>query len=405
MKILPGEFIGDVSGFMASGISAGLKKSGKKDIGVIYSTEPAVCAATLTTNKSKAAPICLSIDHLQSEFIQGIVVNAGNANACTGKEGMDNAYKMANEAAKNLNINRENVLIASTGVIGVQLDMKIIIEGIKKACSEVSTNGGRDIASAIMTTDTFMKTITVATDIGGKEVKISGVAKGSGMIHPNMATMLSFIVTDANISKEHLGKLFKESVSDSYNMISIDGDTSTNDMAVILANKTAENPAIEDNPEFSKVFKDSLDYVNQELAKMIAKDGEGATKFIEVTVNNAFTKDDARKVARSVVSSNLVKTAMFGSDANWGRIMCAVGYADANCDLSKVDMSFKNDIGTEQVLSDGAPLNFSEEKAKKILDDSFINIDINLKNGDYNARAWGCDLTYDYVKINGEYRS
>lgn len=405
MNIMPGEFIGDVSGFMASGISTGLKKSGKKDIGVIYSMEPAVCAATLTTNKSKAAPIYLSIDHLQSEFIQGIVVNSGNANACTGKEGLDNAYKMAEEVAKDLNVNSENVLVASTGVIGVQLDMNIITQGIKKACEKVSTDGGCDLANAIMTTDTFVKTITVKTNIGGKEVKISGVAKGSGMIHPNMATMLSFIVTNANISKEHLSKLFKESVSDSYNMISIDGDTSTNDMAVILANKTAENPAIEDNSEFSKEFKDALDYVNQELAKMIVKDGEGATKFIEVTVNNAFTKDDARKIARSVVSSNLVKTAIFGSDANWGRIMCAAGYADANCDLSKVDILFKNNIGTEKVLADGAPLDFSEESAKKILDDSFINIDINLKNGDYNAKAWGCDLTYDYVKINGEYRS
>ena len=405
MKVLPAEFIGDVSGFMASGISAGLKKSGKKDMGLIYSTEPAVCAATLTTNKSKAAPICLSMDHLQSDFIQGIVVNAGNANACTGKEGMDNACKMADEVAKNLNINSENVLVASTGVIGVQLDMDIITNGIKKACMEVSADGGKDLASAIMTTDTVIKTITVEVTIGGKEVKVSGVAKGSGMIHPNMATMLSFIVSNVNISKEHLNKLFKESVADSYNMISIDGDTSTNDMAVILANKTAGNSIIDEDNEDSKKFKEALDYVNQELAKMMAKDGEGATKFIEVTVNNAFTKGDARKIARSVVSSSLVKTAMFGSDANWGRIICAVGYADAACELSKVDISFKNEVGDEKVLEDGVPLDFNEEKAKKILENSFINIDINLKNGDYNAKAWGCDLTYDYVKINGEYRS
>ena len=405
MKVLPGEFIGDVSGFMASGISAGLKKTGKKDMGLIYSMEPAVCAATLTTNKSKAAPIHLSIDHLQSDFIQGIVVNAGNANACTGKEGIDNAYKMAEQVAESLKINSKNILVASTGVIGVQLDMDIIIEGIKKACAEVSRDGGQDLARAIMTTDTVIKTITVETTIGDKKVKISGVAKGSGMIHPNMATMLSFIVTNANISKEHLNKLFKESVVDSYNMISVDGDTSTNDMAVILANKTAGNSVIEENDEYSKQFKHALDYVNQELAKMMAKDGEGATKFIEVTVNNAFSKDDARKIARSVVSSNLVKTAMFGSDANWGRIICAVGYADANCDLSKVDIIFKNNIGTEKVLEDGAPIDFNEESAKKILEDSFINIDIDLKNGAYNARAWGCDLTYDYVKINGEYRS
>lgn len=405
MKILHDEYISDVSGFLASGISAGLKKSGKLDMGVLYSEKPAVCAATLTKNKSKAAPICLAIENLKSEYIEAIVVNSGNANACTGREGMDNAYIMAAQTANKLNINKENVLVASTGIIGVQLDMDKIIPGIEKACSQLSRHGGADMSRAIMTTDTVPKTITVETRIGDKAVKISGIAKGSGMIHPNMATMLSFIVANVNVSKEHLRKLFKDSVKDSYNMISVDGDTSTNDMAVILANGTAGNIPLEENVEYSKIFKEALDFVNKELAKMIAKDGEGATKFIEVSVNNALTKEDARIIARSVVSSNLVKTAMFGSDANWGRVICAVGYADVNCDISKIDISFTNEVGSEEVVKDGIPLDFSEENAKKILEDSFIKIVIDLKNGDSNGTAWGCDLTYDYVRINGDYRS
>lgn len=405
MKVLLNEFITDVSGFVASGISAGLKKSGKKDLGVLYSTTPAVCAATMTTNKSKAAPIYLCMENMESDYIQAIVVNSGNANACTGQEGMDNAYIMAAETAASLNISKESVLVASTGVIGVQLDMDKIIPGIRKACHELSDSGGKNMAQAILTTDTSIKTITVETSIGGRKVKISGIAKGSGMIHPNMATMLSFIVTNANISKAHLNELFKESVKDSYNMISVDGDTSTNDMAVILANGTAGNPPVEERKEYTRAFREALDYVNKELAKMIAKDGEGATKFIEVSVNNAYTKEDGRIIARSVVSSNLVKAAIFGSDANWGRILCAVGYANAECDISKVDISFTNGIGTEQVVKNGIPLDFSEENAKKILCESNIRIVIDLKNGDYNATAWGCDLTYDYVRINGEYRS
>lgn len=405
MKVLANEFITDVSGFLASGISAGLKKSGKKDLGIIYSTKPAVCAAVFTTNKSKAAPIHLCMENQKSDFIQAIVVNSGNANACTGDKGLENAHIMAEETAKAININKENVLVASTGIIGVQLDMDTIIPGIREACSKLSKQGGENMAQAILTTDTCTKTITVEANIGGKKVKISAVAKGSGMIHPNMATMLSFIVTNANISKDHLNKLFKESVKDSYNMISVDGDTSTNDMAVILANGTAANPAIEEKEEYTQVFKEALDYVNKELAKMIAKDGEGATKFLEVSVINAYTKDDARVIAKSVVSSNLVKTAMFGSDANWGRILCAVGYAQVDSDISKVDISFSNEVGTEQVVADGMPLAFSEKNAKKILSNDFIKIIINLKNGDYKATAWGCDLTYEYVRINGEYRS
>lgn len=405
MKVIKNEYISDVKGFKASGISAGLKKSGKKDMGVLVSEKPSVCAAALTNNKTKAAPIHLAIDNLESDYIQAILVNSGNANACTGKKGLENAYIMAEETAKSLKINKKSVLIASTGIIGLQLDMDKVIPGIHKACGKVSTDGGKDMAQGMLTTDTCPKTITVETTIGENKIKISGIAKGSGMIHPNMATMLSFLVTDAQISKEHLNELFKESVEDSYNMISVDGDTSTNDMAVILANGMGGNEAIEESVEYTQKFKEALDYVNQELAKMIAKDGEGASKFIEVYAKNGLTKKDAREIARTVVSSNLVKTAMFGSDANWGRIICAIGYADADCEISKIDISFANEFGREQVLKGGEPLEFSEEKVKRILGGSNIKIEIDLKNGDYDGTAWGCDLTYEYIRINGEYRS
>jgi glutamate N-acetyltransferase/amino-acid N-acetyltransferase len=405
MKIIKDKTITDISGFKASGISSGLKKSGKKDMGIIYSEKPAVAAAFMTTNKAKAAPILLAIETIKSDFIQAIVINSGNANACTGEEGLVNANKMAEETGNCLAIPKENVIVASTGVIGVQLPMDILLPGIKTACEEISKAGGKDVAQSILTTDTFIKTIGVEVEIGGKTVAISGIAKGSGMIHPNMATMLSFIVTDANISKECLNKIFKESVDDSYNMISVDGDSSTNDMAIVLANGLAENPLIDDSEEYIKEFKEALDYVNQELAKMIAKDGEGATKFIEVSLYNAQSKDAARILARSVVSSNLVKAAIFGSDANWGRIMCALGYAEVDCNLDKLDIYYENAKGKEQVFKNGAGLLFSEEKAKEILDESYINIIVDLNDGNYNAKAWGCDLTYDYVKINGSYRS
>lgn len=405
MKIIKNKTISDVTGFKASGISSGLKRSGKKDMGIIYSQKPAVAAASMTTNKAKAAPILLSLENIKSDFIQAIVINSANANACTGEEGLINANKMAEETGSCLDIPKENVIVSSTGVIGVQLPMDIIMPGIKAACEEITNDGGKDLAQSILTTDTFTKSIGVEVEIGGKTVSISGIAKGSGMIHPNMATMLSFIVTDANISKDCLNKVFKGSVADSYNMISVDGDSSTNDMAIVLANGLADNPLIDESKEYIKEFKEALDYVNQELAKMIAKDGEGATKFIEVSLYNAQSKDAARILARSVVSSNLVKAAIFGSDANWGRIMCALGYAEVDCSLAKLDIYFENEKGKEQLVKDGAGLLFSEEKAKEILDESYINIIVDLKDGNYNAIAWGCDLTYDYVKINGSYRS
>lgn len=405
MKINLDKTITHVKGFKAKGISCGLKRSGKKDLCLISSEKPAVAAASLTTNKAKAAPILLTQDHLASGYIQAIIVNSGNANACTGQEGLKNAYRMAKGVAEELRIPEDAVVVASTGVIGVQLPMEKIIRGIQEVCKDPSVEGGMEAAQAILTTDTFTKSIHVELELGGRMVSIGGIAKGSGMIHPNMATMLSFIVTDASISKEILDRAFKESVEDSYNMISVDGDTSTNDMAIILANGEAGNPSIQDEGEDYRKFKAALDVVNQELAKMIAKDGEGASKFIEVSLIHAPSKQVARVLARSVVSSNLVKAAVFGSDANWGRIMCALGYADIPCDLSKLDIFFENGQGKVQVVKDGTPILFDEDQAKDILDQSAVNILIDLKDGAYGAKAWGCDLTYDYVKINGSYRS
>ncbi|SJZ84361.1 bifunctional glutamate N-acetyltransferase/amino-acid acetyltransferase ArgJ [Garciella nitratireducens] len=404
MKILPNKTITDVSGFLASGIHSGIRKSGKKDLAVIYSEKEAIAAAALTTNKVKAAPVLVTMQNLKSESIQAIVVNSGVANACTGAKGIENAKQMVEQVADCLHISNEKVLVSSTGLIGTQLPMEKVLPGIEKACSKLSHNGGKDAAEAILTTDTFKKTIAVEVELGGKPVTISGIAKGSGMIHPNMATMLSFIMTNVKMSKSLLNQLFKESVVDSYNMISVDGDSSTNDMAIILANGMAENPLLDENSEDISKFKEALDFVNKELAKMIAKDGEGASKWMEVSLYHAPSKESARVFARSVVSSNLVKAAIFGSDANWGRIMCALGYADADCDLSKVDIFFGNKEDKIQVVKNGIGLLFDENKVKEILDQSFVNIIIDLKSGEYQAKAWGCDLTYEYVKISGNYR-
>ncbi len=405
MKVLKNKSITDVSGFKAIGIHCGIKKSGKKDLCVIYSEKPAVAAGTFTTNKVKAAPVLISMENINSPNIQAIVVNSGNANACTGQEGYENAYKMAQTTADCLSLTPNQVLVGSTGIIGVPLPMDKIIPGIEKACGMVSKDGGTSAAEAIKTTDSFIKQITVEISIDNNPVKISGIAKGSGMIHPNMATMLAFIVTDANIGKSLLSKALKDSVSDSYNMISVDGDTSTNDMVITLANGSADNKLIDkENDDFYK-FKEALDFVNKELAKMIAKDGEGATKLIEVSLFNAKTKEDAKLCAKSVISSNLVKSAFFGSDANWGRIMCSLGYSNGNFAPDKVDVFFENEKGKLQLVNQGIGIPFCEETAKKILDQEYINIVIDLNDGKHSTKAWGCDLSYDYIKINGSYRS
>jgi len=405
MKILKEKSLTDVKGFKAVGIHCGIKKNGKKDLAIIYSEKPAVAAGVFTKNKVKAAPLQITMENINNEGIQGIIVNSGNANACTGEKGLANGLDMVNTLAKTLNIDSKQVLVGSTGIIGVPLPMNIIIPGIKKASSLLSKKGGKDAAEAIMTTDSFPKMMTVEIEIDGKRIYISGIAKGSGMIHPNMATMLGFIVTDINISKEMLTKALKDSVSDSYNMISVDGDTSTNDMVIALANGVATNKKIDTiNDDYLK-FKEALDFVNIELAKMIAKDGEGATKLIEVSLLNARSKEDAKLCAKSVISSNLVKSAFFGCDANWGRIMCSLGYSDGSFNPDKVDVFFESKEGNIQLVNNGMGLNFDEEKALKILKNDYVKIIIDLKDGVFNSKAWGCDLSYDYVKINGSYRT
>ncbi|AOT70398.1 bifunctional glutamate N-acetyltransferase/amino-acid acetyltransferase ArgJ [Geosporobacter ferrireducens] len=405
MKILENMSVTDVSGFQAVGIHCGIKKNGKKDLCILYSKKPAVAAAALTTNTVKAAPLQVNIEHLKSDTTQAIVINSGNANACTGASGLQDAKEMANITAEALGLSPQQVMVSSTGIIGVPMPMHVIIPGIKAACEMLDSGNGSSAAEAIMTTDSFLKQITVEITLDNQPVRISGFAKGSGMVHPNMATMLSFVVTNANISKSMLSTALKESVSDSYNMISVDGDTSTNDMVIALANGTAKNTIIDVENENYTLFKQALDYVNTELAKLIAKDGEGATKFIEVSLHNACTKKDAKLCAKSVISSNLVKSAFFGADANWGRIMCALGYSGGAFSPDSVDVFFKNDKGTLQLVQDSAGLPFDEDLAKKILDESYVNIVINLKDGQYSATAWGCDLSYEYVKINGAYRT
>ncbi|MCY6370053.1 bifunctional glutamate N-acetyltransferase/amino-acid acetyltransferase ArgJ [Clostridium ganghwense] len=405
MEILKDKCISDVQGFKAIGIAAGFKKSGKKDLALIYSEKKAVSAGTFTTNKVKAAPVLLNMEYIKNENTQAIIVNSGQANACTGKKGLKDAKAIAEITADELSINAKEVLQASTGVIGVPIPMEVMKQGIKKVCALKSDEGGSDAAEAIMTTDTKTKEITVEIILGGKKVLISGMAKGSGMIKPNMATMLSFVVTDANISKAMLNKVIKDSVKDSYNMISVDGDTSTNDMMICLANGAAQNELIDSENEDFIIFKETLDFVNKELAKKMARDGEGATKLIEVEVVNARDVQSAKMGAMSVVSSNLVKAALFGSDPNWGRIVCSIGYSGADFDPDKVDVYFKSSIGEIKVFEKGMNVYFNEDTASKILQEEQLVIYINLNEGEYAAKAWGCDLTYKYVKINGEYRT
>ncbi len=394
-------------GFKSVGIHIGLKKS-KKDLAVIFSETPSVAAAVYTTNTVKAAPIlwCQKLTENKSK-IRAIVVNSGNANACTGSHGYLHTEITAEAAAKFLGVQPNEVLVASTGVIGVPLPIETILSGLKKACPLISSGeqGALDAATAIMTTDTFPKEIAVEFEIDGKPVRIAGIAKGSGMIHPNMATMLAFITTDADITENMLELALSETVADTYNMISVDGDTSTNDMVAVLANSEADNTLIDKEDEKYFLFRDALYIVNRHLAQQIIKDGEGASKFLEVAVNGAVSQPDARLIAKSVISSSLVKTAFFGEDANWGRILCAMGYSGGYFDQSKTNITFESSAGTITLMRDGLPIKFDEVQAKKILKENEIRILINLADGDSQATAWGCDLSYEYVKINGEYRT
>ncbi len=398
-------------GFQASGAKAGIKTNGKPDMAIIFSEVPAACAAVFTTNVTKAAPILWNqkvlAESVPAQTAQAIVINSGNANACTGTQGMVNTEAMAASCAKATGIATDKVLVASTGVIGVQLPMGKVIPGIIETAKLLSStvDAGHDAAVAITTTDTYEKQVCVQVNLSGKVVTIGAMAKGSGMIHPNMATMLSFVTTDANITAELLQKALSESVAGSYNMISVDGDTSTNDMVTLLANGKAGNTLIETEGEDFQVFSKALNFLNTEVAKTIAKDGEGATKFLEVNVTNVSSLHDARVIARSVVSSSLVKAAFFGEDANWGRVICAMGYSGAKFDPAEVSISMSSAGGELPLMEKGEPLALDEKLAKEVLAQKQILVNISLESGDLEATAWGCDLSYDYVKINGAYRT
>lgn len=389
-------------GFLAAGINVGIKPgSKKKDIAIVYSVKKCNASAVYTKNKFKAPPLFVTEENLENNEAQAIVVNSGCANACTGDQGKIDALKMASVTGEVLGIDPSDVIVASTGVIGVYLPMEKIEAGIREIGGILSKDGGTDASLAIMTTDTVRKEFAYECEIAGKNIKIGGMAKGSGMIHPNMATMLGFLTTDADISKDALKDIFKDVIDDTFNMISVDGDTSTNDMVCILANGEAENKTIEKDTIEYKKFKDVVRKICEEMSIAIVNDGEGATKLLTIKVLNALTKGDARKAARSISTSNLVKTAFFGEDANWGRIITALGYSGAEIDPSKCDIS----LGEMFMAKQGKAMIFSEEDALKILKEREIEITCNLNLGAECAVAWTCDLSYEYIKINAEYRS
>ncbi len=392
-------------GFTANGIHCGIRKNRtKRDLSLIYSQKTANAAAVYTTNLVKGAPLAVTKQNLSNGTAQAIICNSGNANTCNAN-GVEIATKTCELLANKLNISPNEVIVASTGVIGQPLDIAPIENGIPLLVSGLNNNKSQDAAEGIMTTDTCLKEVAVSFKIGSKECKIGGIAKGSGMIHPNMATMLVFITTDCAISSKMLQKALSSDIQNTFNMVSIDGDTSTNDMVVVLANGMAENSEITEDGENFKVFMQALNTVCVNLCRKIAADGEGATKMLECIVSAACDLQTAKTVAKSVVCSSLLKAAMFGADANWGRVLCAIGYSQAVVDINKIDVSFKSKAGEILVCKNGAGVAFSEEKAKKILLESEIEILVNLNDGDYSSTAWGCDLTYDYVKINGDYRT
>ena len=395
-------------GYEAASTAAGIKYQGRTDMALIYSQVPCVSAGTFTTNVVKAAPVKWDRQIVDSGAgVQAVVVNSGIANACTGEEGMGYCKETAEAAAKALNIDAAGVLVGSTGVIGMQLPMQKLVDGIQVLAGKKAEGlqSGHDAALAIMTTDTVEKEMAVEIEIGGKTVTIGGMSKGSGMIHPNMCTMLAFITTDAAITKEALQKALSEDVEDTYNMISVDGDTSTNDTAILLANGLAGNQEITyASPEY-ETFKEALHMVNETLAKKMAGDGEGATALFEVKVVGAESIKQAKTLAKSVVCSNLTKAAIAGHDANWGRILCAMGYSGVQFDPEKVDLFFKSKAGKLQIIENGVATDYSEEAATKILSEPEITATADIKMGDYSATAWGCDLTHEYININADYRS
>ena len=397
-----------VPGFEAAAAAAQIKYEGRTDMALIYSSVPCVAAGTFTTNVVKAAPVKWDQKIVkQGGAVQAIIVNSGIANACTGEEGMQYCEETAQTAAEVFGIQKEQVLVSSTGVIGKQLPMEKIQAGIHMLAQAKGNDKlcGAEAAEAILTTDTHKKEAAVQLEIGGKTVTIGAMAKGSGMIHPNMCTMLSFLVTDAVIEKEVLQKVLSEDVEETYNMISVDGDTSTNDTVLFLANGLAQNAPICPGTEEYKAFAAAVHTVNEQLAKAIAGDGEGATALLEVEVVGAADKEQAKKISKSVVCSNLTKTAVAGQYANWGRILCAMGYAGVSFVPEQVDLFLESAAGTIQILSDGMALPYSEEKATEILSEEKVKILADLKLGDGKATAWGCDLTHGYIDINADYRS
>ncbi len=395
-------------GFKAAATAAGIKYTDRTDMAMIYSIVPCQAAGTFTTNIVKAAPVKWDQKIVkESKAAQAVIVNAGIANACTGEEGMAYCSQTAKKAAELLNVSEDAVLVASTGVIGKQLPMDKICAGMTAMAPQLADTyeAGHAAALAIMTTDTHEKEVAVTFEAGGKTVTIGGMCKGSGMIHPNMCTMLSFITTDAAISKELLQEALSEDIKDTYNMISVDGDTSTNDTVLLLANGEAKNPEITEKNADYEAFVKALNYVNTTLAKQMAGDGEGATALFEVKVIGAESKEQAKVLSKSVITSSLTKAAIYGHDANWGRILCAMGYSGAIFDPEKVDLYFESKAGKMQIIKDGVALDYSEEEATKILSEPEVTAIADVKMGDATATAWGCDLTYDYVKINADYRS
>lgn len=397
-------------GFRANGIQCGLAHAGasvtkkKNDIALILADNMCTAAAVYTTNKVKGAPIQVTKEHLQNGMAKAVIVNSVNANTCNS-DGVAKAEKMCSLVAEELGIDENDVIVASTGVIGQVLPIEPIEKGMKSLCEGLTYDGNSRAVEAIMTTDTMVKEVAVEFETGGKTCTMGGMLKGSGMIHPNMATTLTFITSDVNISPELLQRALSDVVKITLNRVSVDGDTSTNDMVCVMASGTSGNKIIDCEDDDFEKFRNALYAVMMNLARMMARDGEGATKLIECACVGASSEKTAETVAKSVITSSLFKAAMFGEDANWGRILCAVGYADANFDISKVDVNIGSDKGIIAVCRDGAGVEFSEEKAKEILQEEEIQIYISLNEGDCSAVAWGCDLTYDYVKINGDYRS
>ena len=392
-------------GFSGAGIHCGIRKNHtKRDLALILSSVPASAAAVYTTNLVKGAPLEVTKKHLENGIARAVICNSGNANTCNA-DGIEIAETTCELLAKELGIAAEDVIVASTGVIGQRMSIEPFKTGIPVLCAALGENNSALVGESIMTTDTKLKEVAVEFTAGGKTCRLGGIAKGSGMIHPNMATMLVFLTTDCAISPEMLKKALSSNVQDTFNMVSVDGDTSTNDMVSIMANGLAGNAEISSEGEDFESFMKALNSVTVYLCRCIAGDGEGATKLLECSVTGAKDRSAAKTVARGVICSSLLKAAMFGADANWGRVLCAVGYSGADVDIHKVDVAFRSKAGTVKVCKDGAGIDFSEDEAKKILSESEIDILVSLGDGSASATAWGCDLTYDYVKINGDYRT